>query len=175
MGSGTVGYTTELPREDLSPGDPVRAADLWVLSESQETVGVSPQMFEEFIFRYQLPLIERFGLCYYGCCEPVHLRWPVLRRIPTLRRVSVSPWCDQAYMAEQVGQDYIFCRKPHPGLVSTATFDEGTIVQDLVGTAQAARNCKLEIVMKDVHTLAGQPQRLGRWVELARDATEPLA
>jgi len=78
-------------------------------------------------------------------------------------------------MAEQAGQDYIFCRKPHPGLVSTATFDEAAIVQDLSETAKAARNCNLEIVMKDVHTLAGQPQRLGRWVELARDVTERLA
>ena len=115
-----------------------------------------------------MPVIERFGLCYYGCCEPVHARWPVLQQIPNLRRVSVSPWCDQAYMAEQLGQDYIFCRKPNPTLISTASWDEEMLRADLRQTLEVAGDCNLEIVMKDVHTLADEPWRLGRWVEIAR-------
>ncbi len=170
VGSGTVGYTAELPHEGFQSDGAVRARDLWVLSESQETVGVSPGMFEEFVLQYQLPLIERFGLCYYGCCEPVHLRWPILQHIPNLRRVSVSPWCDQAYMAQHLGRETIFCRKPHPGLVSTASWDEDAIREDLRQTATLAKDCNLEIVLKDVHTLANQPERLGRWVALAREA-----
>ncbi len=95
IGSGSIGYTNILPQPGRKPGDPVRIADLWGLSESQETVGVSPKLFEEFIFPYQLPLISRFGLSYYGCCEPVHTRIRILKQIPNLRRISVSPWCDQ--------------------------------------------------------------------------------
>jgi len=172
VGSGTVGYTRELPQADWQPGDPVRTKDLWVLSESQETVGVSPALFYKFVLPYQLPLIERFGLCYYGCCEPVHSRWPLLKQIPNLRRVSVSPWCDQRYMAEQLGPDHIFCRKPNPTLISCAVWDEQAIRDDLADTMQAAGNCVLEFAMKDVHTLADQPWRLGRWVEIARQVTE---
>ena len=174
VGSGTVGYTDELPQPGWSPGDPVRPKDLWVLSESQETVGVSPAMFEEFIFPYQLPIIERFGLCYYGCCEPLHSRWPILKRIPNLRRVSVSPWCDQEYMAEALGTDYIFCRKPSPALVSDALWDEEAIREDLRHTVAVADGCHLEIVMKDVHTLADEPDRLGRWVRIARQETKRM-
>ena len=148
---------------------PVRAQDLWVLSESQETVGVSPGMFAEFVLPYQLPLIERFGLCYYGCCEPLHSRWSVLKVIPTLRRVSISPWCDQVYMAEALGRDYVFCRKPNPALISRANWDEEAIRQDLQFTMDVAGECNLEVVMKDVHTLADHPWRLGRWAELARE------
>ncbi|GAH69318.1 unnamed protein product, partial [marine sediment metagenome] len=70
-GSGSLGYTPELPQSDWAEADRVRAKDLWVLSESQETVGVSPEMFAEFVLPYQLPIVERFGLTYYGCCEPV--------------------------------------------------------------------------------------------------------
>jgi hypothetical protein len=169
VGSGSQGWTDELPQPDWSPGDPVRIRDIWGLSESQETVGISPAMFEEFIFLYQLPIIRRFGLSYYGCCEPIHNRWHVIQRIPNLRRVSVSPWCDQAQMAEVLGQTYIFCRKPNPTLVSTGHFDEDMIRQDLRTTLEIARDCALELVMKDVHTLNDEPLRLGRWVDLARE------
>ena len=42
VGSGSIGYTAELPQPGWQEGNPVRIADLWGLSESQETVGVSP-------------------------------------------------------------------------------------------------------------------------------------
>jgi hypothetical protein len=171
VGSGTVGYTAELPSDQWRPGDPVRPRDLWVLSESQETVGVSPAMFEEFVFRYQLPIIQRFGLCYYGCCEPLHARWSILQRIPNLRRVSISPWCDQAFMAEALGDRYLFCRKPSPALISGAVWDEEAIRQDLAHTMAVTGGRHLEVAMKDVHTLADQPERLGRWVQIAREET----
>jgi hypothetical protein len=74
-------------------------------------------------------------------------------------------------MAEALGQDYIFCRKPNPALISTERWDEDAIRADLQETVEKAGDCALEIVMKDVHTVADQPRRLGRWVELARDVT----
>ncbi len=169
VGSGSSGYTDELPQADRRPGDPVRMKDLWVLSESQETVGVGPDLFEEFVFPYQLEVARRFGLLYYGCCEPVHNRWHVIRRFPNLRKVSVSPWCNQAFMAEALGRDYVFCRKPNPALISTERWDEEAIGADIAETLRAARDCNLELVMKDVHTVSGEPWRLGRWVEIARE------
>jgi len=171
IGSGSPGYTDEPPQGGWKEGDPVRLKDLWALSESQETVGVGPDMFEEFVFQYQLPVIERFGLCYYGCCEPVHNRWHVVKRIPNLRRISVSPWCDQAFMADALGRDYIFCRKPNPTLISVERFDEGLIRRDIRETLHAAGDCPLEFAMKDVHTLCDQPSRLGRWVQIVREET----
>ena len=39
VGSGSYGHTHHLPQKDWKPGDKVRLKDLWVLSESQETVG----------------------------------------------------------------------------------------------------------------------------------------
>ena len=169
VGSGSIGYTNDLPRPTWKPGFPVQISDLWGLSESQETVGVSPKLFEEFIFPYQLPVISRFGLSYYGCCEPVHTRIHILKQIPNLRRISVSPWCDQEIMAGECGQKFIFCRKPNPTLISTWSFDEDAIRQDIRKTLQTARGCALELVMKDVHTLNNQPYRLGRWVKIARE------
>ncbi len=170
VGSGSLGYTDELPGGGWQPGKPVRIRHLWGLSESQETVGVSPRLFEEFIFPYQQPVIERFGLSYYGCCEPVHTRIQTLKRLKNLRRVSVSPWCNQGVIAAELGKDYIFCRKPNPALISTETWDEASIRADIQSTLEAACGCPLEFAMKDVHTLSNQPWRLGRWVALAREA-----
>jgi hypothetical protein len=169
IGSGSIGYTDELPGSSWQPGDPVRLRHLWGLSESQETVGVSPKLFEEFIFPYQQPVIERFGLSYYGCCEPVHTRIRVLKQLKNLRRVSVSPWCNQDLIAAELGEDYIFCRKPNPALISTETWDEAAIRADIRATLESASGCPLEFAMKDVHTLSNQPWRLGRWVALARE------
>lgn len=174
VGSGSVGYTSELPQSDWHPGMSVRLADLWVLAESQETVGVGPEQFAEFIFPYQQALAARFGLTYYGCCEPVHTRWHVIRQLANLRKISISPWCDQPFMAAALGRDYIFARKPNPTLVSTERFDENAIRCDIQETLTRAHGCHVELVMKDVHTLKNQLGRLGRWVTIAREVIEEI-
>ena len=167
IGSGSMGYTRALPQPDWKPGDPVRLKDLWVLAESQETVSVSPDQFHEFVIQYLIPIAARFGRCYYGCCEPVHDRWDYVKLLPNLKRVSISPWCDQAIMAEKLGRAYAFSRKPNPTLISTPDFDEDLIRADLRATLERTRNCNVELIMKDVHTLCDQPERAVRWVELA--------
>lgn len=172
IGSGSMGYAADLPSRPRQAGEPVRTGDLWALLESQETVGVGPDQFEEFIFPYQAEIAKRFGKIYYGCCEPVHNRWHVLQRIPNVARVSVSPWADQDFMAEALGRERVFSRKPNPTSISTGRFDEAAIRADIRQTLEAARGCRLEIIMKDVHTLNNEPHRLARWVRLAREEIE---
>lgn len=169
IGSGSMGYTRDLPQPDAPAGGPVRTQDLWCLSESQETVGVGPDLFAEFIFPYQLSLTEHFGKCYYGCCEPVNNRWHILKRMPNLSRVSVSPWADEDFMAAACGRQVVYSRKPNPSLISTTQFDEPAIRADLRKTLNAAKGCRIELIMKDVHTLNNQPERLARWVQIARE------
>jgi hypothetical protein len=171
VGSGGLAYTEELPRKDRKVGEPARLIDIWGHCESQETVGVSPSMFAEFIFRYQLPLASQFGLLCYGCCEPVDRRMAYLKQIPGLRRVSVSAWANEEKSAEQIGGRYIYSRKPNPARIC-ASFDEQEIRADLRHTLKIARGCVLEFNMKDTHTLQNQKWRIRRWVELAREEIE---
>jgi hypothetical protein len=89
--------------------------------------------------------------------------------MPGLRSVSIAPLCDQEAMGPALGARYVFSRKPNPTLVSTGRFDEELIRDDLRRTLRAARGCPLEIIMKDVHTLDDRPERLARWVALARE------
>ena len=168
VGTGGVGYTHELPKTEEVRSGKVKIKDLWGTSDSQETVGVSPQMFYEFVLKHQIEILNLFGLNCYGCCEPLHDRWELLKNIPNLRRVSVSPWCDQEKMSGYLGKNYIFSRKPNPVLVSVM-FDEEEIRKDLRNTLRIAKDNVLEIIMKDVHTVGNEPWRITRWVEIAKE------
>ena len=179
VGSGGIGYTRELPRgptHDAVPGaapdQGVRTTDMWCLTESQETLGISPDQFEEFVFPYQLPLQERFGLSCYGCCEPLDARWHIVRKTPRLRRVSVSPWADQAKMAGFLQDKYVYSRKAPPQLLALPRVDEDAVRADIRATLEATRGCILEILMKDNHTLGGNPDNLVQWVRIAREEIE---
>ncbi|GIV19586.1 MAG: hypothetical protein KatS3mg023_1337 [Armatimonadota bacterium] len=172
VGSGGFGWTHELPQPDFYGH--VRTIDMWGFAESQETVGISPEMFEEFIFPYQLSLLERFGLNCYGCCEPLDSRWHVVERFPRLRRVSMSPWVNVEVMAERLGNRYIFSWKPHPGVLAADTFDEDFVRQTLRRGLRALRknDCRVEMIMKDCHTIRHDPQRVIRWVQIAKEEAE---
>jgi hypothetical protein len=174
VGSGGFGWTHELPQPDFNGH--VRPVDMWGFAESQETVGISASMFEEFIFPYQLSLLERFGLNCYGCCEPLDSRWHVVEKFPRLRRVSMSPWVNVEVMAERLGNRYIFSWKPHPGVLATDTFDEEFVRQTLrQGLRALKRNdCRVEIIMKDCHTIRHDPQRVIRWVQIAKEEAEAI-
>lgn len=170
VGSGGLGWTDELPPP--ASGEKVSGRHMWGFAESQETVGLSPEMFAEFVFPYQEPLLERFGLNCYGCCEPLDKRWHVVKQFPNLRRVSVSPWADKRKMAEQLENKYIYSLKPNPADLAMSTFDEDRIRADLREVLRIARNCCVEIIMKDNHTIGNDPRRVIRWVQIARQEAE---
>ncbi|MCD8139042.1 MAG: hypothetical protein LUE17_04555 [Planctomycetaceae bacterium] len=175
VGSGGFGWTEELPADGFDP-DHVRLKDMWGFCESQETLGVSPDMFEEFIFQYQLPIMERFGLNCYGCCEPLDARWHVIKKIPRLRRVSVSAWADQKAMAEMLGDRYVYSRKPSPTPLSYGTVDQDAIRQDIRQTLEITRpnNCRVELIMKDNHTLGGNPDNAVVWCRIAKEEVDRM-
>jgi hypothetical protein len=181
IGSGSMGYSSELPMGDVTGGqkakltsgsDPVSRKDLWALVESQETVGVGPDQFEEFVFPYQKKMAEQYGFSYYGCCEPLDARWHIVKKISNLRSVAVSPWADQEFMADALSKNYVYSRKPMPTLISTGNFDEEAIRSDIRNTLDIARGCNIELIMKDIHTMDGKPERLARWVEITREEIE---
>jgi hypothetical protein len=167
VGSGGYGFTNELPQPDFSGH--VRCSDLWGFTESQETVDVSPDMYEEFVFPYEKPLMERFGLTCYGCCEPLHARWHVVRRHHNLRRVSCSPWADLKRMAQNLQDRYVLSLKPNPATIATPQIDEEAIRQDLRKAIDATQDCHVEIIMKDNHTLGNTPENAVRWCRIAQE------
>ncbi len=79
-------------------------------------------------------------------------------------------------MAKALGNRYGFSRKPNPLQVSTKIFDEDAIRADLRETMVLAKEhcCSVEFVMKDVHTLSDEPDRLTRWVKLGREVSAEI-
>jgi hypothetical protein len=130
-------------------------------------------MFDEFFLPYMAEVAGLFGLVYYGCCEPVHDRWDRLRRaIPHIRAVSISPWCDMRAMAEQLGRDCVFSRKPRPAPISGNSADWDALEKDVDETLAAARGCNLEIIFRDVYRIGGERGRLRKWVDMVRSRIE---
>jgi hypothetical protein len=172
VGSGGFGWTHELPQPDFTGR--VRPIDMWGFGESQETVAVSPGMFAEFIFPYQLSILERFGLNCYGCCEPLDSRWHVVEKIPRLRRVSISAWANIPKMAERLGDRYIFSMKPAPSDLALPSFEEDYLRLKLRQAFRDSRGCRVEAIMKDNNTIRGDPQRVMRWVQIARQEAENI-
>ena len=168
VGSGSTGYTTTCRRPERAFGRPVRTRDLWVLLESQETVGVGPDLYGEFVFPYQRAIAERFGLVYHGCCEPVHTRWEVVRRMPGLRSVSSRRSATRRRWAPPSAPGT--CSRESPTRRSSAPAVRRGADPGRPPPHPAGRpGCPLEIIMKDVHTLDERPERLARWVALARE------
>lgn len=172
VGSGGIGYTNDLPIREIVQGNNILTSDQWLHTESQETVGVSPEMFEEFIFPYQLPLQKRFGLNRYGCCEPIDPRWHIVKRIPNLRALSVSPWANEDKMAEYLEDKYIYSRKPNPADLARPQMDEAAVRKSLSDTLQKTKGCIVELVMKDNHTIGKNPDNIVNWVKIAREEIE---
>ncbi|MEW5785754.1 MAG: hypothetical protein AB1767_11900 [Bacillota bacterium] len=172
VGSGGFGWSNELPQKDFD--GKVRLIDLWGMSESQVTVGLSPSMFKEFIFPYQLPILELFGLNCYGCCEPLNARWEIIKEIPRLRRVSVSAWADIEDMAEKLQDKYILSIKPHPAVLAKKNINEDKIRKEIRNILQLTRKCRVEIIMKDNHTICHNPMNVIRWTQIAQEEANYL-
>ncbi len=170
VGSGGIGYTDQLPQDDFDGA--VRLKDMWGFGTAQTMSEVSPAMHEEFVLEYQLPVLERFGLNCYGCCEPLHDHLDtLLARVPNLRRVSISPWTDKAISAEKLGNQCIFSWKPNPATLAGVEFDAAWVREDIRETVDIARasDCVLEIIIKDTHTCNHQPERFDEWTKIAME------
>jgi hypothetical protein len=170
VGSGGFGFTDELPQGDYVGH--VRCADMWGFGESQETVHVSPEMYEEVIFPYEAPILDRFGLTCYGCCEPLHRRWSTVGRHHNLRRVSCSPWVDLEYMAENLRDRHILSIKPNPAAISRSQVDWDSMRKGFRELFAKTRGCVVEVIMKDNHTIGGRPENVVEWCSIAREEAQ---
>ncbi len=165
----TGAYTDELPAPGFDPKRP-RAKDLWTYAMAQIFSTVSPAMHDEFEIAYAKRWTERFGLCYYGCCEPLDEKIGVIRKLPHVRKISMSPWVNVEKGAERIGRNFVFSRKPNPAFLAGPTWEPERVEKDLRATLAACERhgCPVELILKDISTVCYQPQRLWQWAEIAR-------
>ncbi len=166
----TGGFTNELPAPGYDPQRP-RVKDLWMFSMAQMFSTISPEMFREFEIDYVKRLCERFGMVYYGCCEPLEGKMNEVRILPNVRKVSMSPWVDQERGAREIGGTYVFSRKPSPALLATDSFRPEVVREDLETTRRICekQGCALELILKDISTIRYEPARLRQWSSIAME------
>jgi len=164
--------------EELEDPDPavtgVSRTRLWRHVAAQEFTGYSPEMFWEFMLQYQIPIMEKFGMIAYGCCEDLTGKIPYLRRIKNLRRIAVSPFANAEKCAEEIGKDYILSWRPDPSLMLATGLDEDRVrkhMREHFAIFKANQNY-FDITLKDVETVAHQPQNVAKWVQIVREEIE---
>lgn len=174
IGSGGYGYCDELPQDGFDP-DHIRALDLWGSATAQIFSEISPEMHEEFALQYERRWLDRFGLTYYGCCEPLDIKMGILRKIPNLRKISMSPWVDVDRAAAELGNDYVFSLKPNPEILARDSWHPDIARKVLRETLEKLRGCVVEVILKDISTVRYEPQRLWEWAKIAAEETEKFA
>ena len=174
VGSGGLGITDELPGPTYD-GEHAHPIHQWGTATGQIFSEVSPAMHDEFCLQHELRWLERFGLNCYGCCEPLHHKLGILRQIPRLRRISMSTWIDIDKGAENLGPDYVFSYKPNPAILAWDNWEPDRARDELRDVLERTRGCVVELIMKDVSTCRGEPQRIWEWCELAVQTAEEFA
>lgn len=172
IGSGGIGYTDELPQPDFEPTH-VRTIDQWGHATTQIFSEVSPAMHEEFALAYEKRFLSRFGLANYGCCEPLDLKVDlILKHIPNVHRLSMSPRANVARGAEALGRQAIFSYKPNPAIIGMEHWDIDFARSQLRDTFEKTRHCVIEVIMKDLHTCRGEIRRMWEWIDMAKKLSE---
>jgi hypothetical protein len=77
-------------------------------------------------------------------------------------------------MAELLEDSYVFSMKPSPADLATPTINEEAIRKKLRDSLEITRGCRVEIIMKDNHTIGNNPQNVIRWVQMAKEEAERL-
>jgi hypothetical protein len=129
-------------------------------------------MHEEFILQYEREVFELFGLNGYGCCDDLSKKLDNVLKIKNLRRVAVCPWADISGFVPVLSDRYIMTWKPQPAYLAHDSFPEEEIARELNGGIKKARGGRLELVLRDTHTLRKDPGRFNRWIGLAYQAIE---
>jgi hypothetical protein len=163
-------YCSDSPRKDDKN---IKLNDLWGHTESQEFQEISPAMWEEFLLSYQIPILEKFWLTSYGCCENLTRKIDGVLRIPNLRIFVSSAWTDLSKVAETVGDKYtIMWRQKATDVVFN---DLDSIRKHLEEGMKIVKDCYVQIVLRELQTLDGKPNRLKEWASIAKEITAKYA
>ncbi|MCL2741343.1 MAG: hypothetical protein FWE70_04440 [Oscillospiraceae bacterium] len=175
VSAGGYGYTSRLPRP-TEGGIGARLIDNWGDGRDQILTAVSPEMQREFAFGHEGEWAGLFGLSYYGCCEDMGGKVGLAREsLPRLRKVTAVAFAkDLEGIMEACGKDLAVSYKPNPNYLATSPWPRDLMRAELVGACGMARRhgCAMEILMKTIITLDGDPSRLWDWCAMAVDVAE---
>ena len=173
-GADSLIHCTGAHTDELKPvKGAIKAKDMWTLNLCQIFSSVSKDMHEEYEATYSRKWYGRFGLGYYGCCEPLHDRIDMIRSIPNIRKISISPWADREIAAEAMNGEFVLSNKPNPSIFAHDNFNIDAAREDLKSTISICEKAgtPVELILKDLSTVRYKPQRLWEWSKMAAELT----
>lgn len=172
IGSGGYGYLSDLPGKDFDTAA-VRPQNMWGCSNAQIFSQISEAMHWEFALKHEMRWLEKWGFTYYGCCEPLDNKMMNIKRIPNLRKISVSPWANLRNIIREVGDRYVLSVKPSPAIFAGESWDPDHARRIIEGVIDETREaCHVELIMKDISTVGYHPERLWEWERIAMEVVE---
>lgn len=167
---GTPVLASDLPAPGFD-GAQVRLKDVWGRAYAQIFASVSGVMHEEFDIDYIKDALAGCGLVYYGCCEPLDRKMDIVKKIPNLRKISVTPWANVQVAAEAIGGRYVLSSKPNPAAVAVDRLDHTCLRKEIGTILDACRRhgCPCDIVLKDISTCNGRPENIFEWEKIVME------
>lgn len=122
--------SNELAKEPVDY-DHITAKNVWGRGLAQILATVSPAMHQEFEIECAKRALAPFGQVYYGCCEPLDTKIDIVKEIPNLRKISITPWADIHRASEAIGKNYVISAKPNPANLPFAASNPDLIRKEL--------------------------------------------
>jgi len=178
-----AGILSSNHHDPMTCSDPVNGAtdegnvslhQMWTGANSQEFDTVGPAMFEEFLLNYQKVVLSCFGPSWYGCCENLTTKIHQVLSIPNLRVFVSSFWTDLDQVIEAVGRDYCIMWRQSAAQVTLTdglSEHEAHLEQGL----RKLQGHSYQVVLRELETLNGNPDRLREWASLAIRIAEKYA
>ena len=146
-------YVKDLPQPDFD-GTHVRLKDLWAEPENQGSTW-SRRPCARSSSTSTRTRCRRSLASTPSAAESHHNKWHLLRQMPNLRMVSVSPWCDLEEAVAEMGDNYalnwrVNHRHHH-------RYGPGTDRREVEDGLRIAGHTCINIVYQDIETLAGRP------------------
>ena len=174
LGSAGLRFAPNLPdwrtADDPSTFAP-KLSESWGNTCAEVCNVVSPEMHDRFAFEFDRQLMRQFRYINVGCCETLDTKTAELRRVPNVRKVSVSEWCDVKRAAENLGSDYVYSYRAAGVHFVRDPWDIDAARAEIQAVLDATRGSPVELVLNIGGTLGEGDggRKLAEWCRIVRD------
>ena len=148
-------------------GQPLKAQDMWLWTNSQNFQLVGPDQFREFLLEYQRPILERCGAVSYGCCEDLTLKVAQVLTLKNLRIFVNSAWTKLEVTAPKCAERGLCIEWRQLATDMMLTPDLDRIMKGLKRGLEITKGVNRCIVLQEVQSVEGDLPRFKEWVRRA--------
>jgi hypothetical protein len=140
----------------------------WAYVTAQISSGLGPDMYAEFVHKYNEQLARHFTnhTVYYHGCEMLDQKLAVIKNLPNLRRHHVSPWSSVSKAVEEIRGKAILEVHSHPGKVFFG-WSQDDMRGEIRRLMDEANGHIMDLNLSDIHSVNGDPALLGLWARTA--------